>query len=915
MAFARLGSGLCVTCLHASTSPPRAEGELKMAAEKAIEWAGDDAPLVFGGDFNVRAHSSDVYEELERDFGLTGITAEDSIDHLLVRNIDHAPPTRAWPEAERELPQDDGRALRLSDHAPVERTVRALDSRRMADESDTARAADEARRAAGDPAPSRASRPSATRSTRASPISRERLQEVVDDAVERGRMTRGDAEELVGRFVARGREQADDIVGQLEAILGQLRDAGTEAAAQPRRTAKRAAGRARRELGDAAERAREEVESRTEKARKRTVAAVEQPLASADRMRRQGPRPGPADQRLRPALDPPDRRPPARPDARGAAEGPRLRAGPQGPEEPAARAGPQAQRASYSALLPPPRLLRRSSSSLASSSTDSSELCARTASLPSSLRTSSVAFSSVSCEGRDLIGRLRGRVARRVAQPSHRRVDARAHVAGRLLAGAPQLVDRLLDVVPHAASTLIPFSSSSDRRIAANCGNEPIASAVTSAGVSLVWAPCRRARQDRSARARACATSSSSRSPASPTAAAASPATTATSSSSAGALPGDTVRAEVTKAKRRFAEARVDRAASARAPTASPTAATTAASPAPERPGRACPTSSSSPTRASRSTTPCAGSAASTASSCSRSSRRPSSGATATSSSTPSARTTDGELVLGFHARGRWDRVVDVEDCMLASERNNAARNEIRDWADRPGHPGLRPPRRARASCATSWSARAGAPGRSRPAWSPRPPSSRSRPSTCTPWSREPAAAPTAPPGALGAEYLEEELCGLRFRISHRAFFQTNTEMAERLYGIAAEAAGLSGTERLFDLFCGIGTMALAMAPSAGEVWGIEVVPDAIVDAEENAAHQRDRERAASAPATPARRSARWSRRPGKPDVVVDRPPARGPLGQGRPARDRVRGEADRLRLLQPDDARPERRTARGGRI
>ena len=41
----------------------------------------------------------------------------------------------------------------------------------------------------------------------------------------------------------------------------------------------------------------------------------------------------------------------------------------------------------------------------------------------------------------------------------------------------------------------------------------------------------------------------------------------------------------------------------------------------------------------------------------------------------------DGELVLGFHARGRWDEVVDAEDCLLASERNNAARNEVRAWA------------------------------------------------------------------------------------------------------------------------------------------------------------------------------------------------------------------------------------------
>ncbi len=54
MAFARLSSGLCATCLHASTSPPRAEEELLLAAERAVEWAGD-APLVFGGDFNVQA--------------------------------------------------------------------------------------------------------------------------------------------------------------------------------------------------------------------------------------------------------------------------------------------------------------------------------------------------------------------------------------------------------------------------------------------------------------------------------------------------------------------------------------------------------------------------------------------------------------------------------------------------------------------------------------------------------------------------------------------------------------------------------------------------------------------------------------------------------------------------------------------
>jgi polyhydroxyalkanoate synthesis regulator phasin len=123
-------------------------------------------------------------------------------------------------------------------------------------------------------------------------ITRERLQEIVDDAVRRGRMTRGDGEELVSRLVTRGREQAEDVLGQLEGVLTQLREAGEGAASQPRRTAGRAADRARRELEDAAERARQEVGSRTESARKRAVGAVDQPLASADRVRRRARVPG-----------------------------------------------------------------------------------------------------------------------------------------------------------------------------------------------------------------------------------------------------------------------------------------------------------------------------------------------------------------------------------------------------------------------------------------------------------------------------------------------------------------------------------------------------------------------------------------------------------------------------------------------
>ena len=138
--------------------------------------------------------------------------------------------------------------------------------------------------------------------------------------------------------------------------------------------------------------------------------------------------------------------------------------------------------------------------------------------------------------------------------------------------------------------------------------------------------------------------------------------------------------------------------------------------------------------------------------------------------------------------------------------------------------------------------------------------------------------------------------------------------MAERLYAIAAEFAGLSGSERVFDLYCGIGTIGLTMAGDAGEVWGLEIVPEAIADAERNA------ERNGIENARFLAGSARTGVRPlieeaGKPDVVVIDPPRAGPLAEDRPPRDRVRGEADRLRLLQPDDAGPERRPARRGRL
>jgi 23S rRNA (uracil1939-C5)-methyltransferase len=194
----------------------------------------------------------------------------------------------------------------------------------------------------------------------------------------------------------------------------------------------------------------------------------------------------------------------------------------------------------------------------------------------------------------------------------------------------------------------------------------------------------------------------------------------------------------------------------------------------------------------------------------------------------------DGELLLGFHARGRWDLVVDAEDCQLASERNNDRRNELRNWAREARLPAY--DRRARTGAMRNLVIREGRRTgqlQSRlvtsPTQIPKPPVDLH---TVIEGSGSGTDGPT---GVLGAEHLEEELCGLRLRISHGAFFQTNTEMAERLYGIAGEMAALTGRERIFDLFCGIGTLGLALAERADEVWGIELVEEAVADAEQNA--------------------------------------------------------------------------------
>jgi endonuclease/exonuclease/phosphatase family metal-dependent hydrolase len=127
MAFARTASGVCLANLHATNDRPRlAEKDVLRAARAASGWA-NDSPLVFGGDLNLRpAEQPAIFERLRDEFGLASATAPDAIDHVMCRGLELVEPPRRWPPEQREL-SFEGRALRLSDHAPVQATFAAAE--------------------------------------------------------------------------------------------------------------------------------------------------------------------------------------------------------------------------------------------------------------------------------------------------------------------------------------------------------------------------------------------------------------------------------------------------------------------------------------------------------------------------------------------------------------------------------------------------------------------------------------------------------------------------------------------------------------------------------------------------------------------------------------------------------------------
>jgi 23S rRNA (uracil1939-C5)-methyltransferase len=245
----------------------------------------------------------------------------------------------------------------------------------------------------------------------------------------------------------------------------------------------------------------------------------------------------------------------------------------------------------------------------------------------------------------------------------------------------------------------------------------------------------------------------------------------------------------------------------------------------------------------------------------------------------------DGRLVCGFHAPGHWEEIVEVTDCLLASEPGNAARERVVEWCRAQGLPAF--DRRTREGFLRNLVVRE---SRSRGDLQVRlvtAPGELDRaglieaagPVGGLLWTQTDSVAETTQDGETellaGSDRLEEEIGGMRVRISSSAFFQTNTEMAERLYRLAIDYAQPSGTDRVYDLYCGIGTIGLLMAPRAAEVWGLELVEEAIADAIANA--QLNEVENARFFAGDVRLALReLVERAGRPDVLVVDPPRSG---------------------------------------
>ena len=127
----------------------------------------------------------------------------------------------------------------------------------------------------------------------------------------------------------------------------------------------------------------------------------------------------------------------------------------------------------------------------------------------------------------------------------------------------------------------------------------------------------------------------------------------------------------------------------------------------------------------------------------------------------------------------------------------------------------------------------------------------------------------------FGPGYIEDTLCGLNFRLSPRSFYQVNHHQAQRLYEAAISQAEITKADTVLDLYCGVGTITLAMASAAGKVIGVEVIEQAVADAWDNA-KRNGIENAEFFCGDAGQAALELERKGVKADVVVVDPPRKG---------------------------------------
>jgi 23S rRNA (uracil1939-C5)-methyltransferase len=249
---------------------------------------------------------------------------------------------------------------------------------------------------------------------------------------------------------------------------------------------------------------------------------------------------------------------------------------------------------------------------------------------------------------------------------------------------------------------------------------------------------------------------------------------------------------------------------------------------------------------------------------------------------------TDEGPTLGLHRAGRWDEVLEIEQCWLTTDLGNAIRNAVRDWAraehleayDQEHQTGYLRHLMIREGRNTGQALvlLVTAPGERFERAELVDTLRRFPEVRSIHWAVNdtPAEVTNLPTSLLwGDDAIEEELLGLRFRVRPNAFLQTNTSMAERLYATAREAAAVQREETVYDLYCGTGTIGLTLARDALTVWGVEVNEESVACAIENA-ELNGIANAAFFAGEVGRSLEELAERAGPPDVVVVDPPRAG---------------------------------------